>query len=104
VLLVASDMPYPVPLHALRPLPDVFAFALLLVPRSTAARWHLSAALAAGVDPTPCEGVGLERLRQSIPAARALPLLQALAREQSASMVIEAGGLDLALQVWPQPA
>ena len=36
VLLVACDMPYPAPLHALRPLPDVFACALLLVPQGSA--------------------------------------------------------------------
>jgi hypothetical protein len=101
VLLVACDMPYPAPLHALRPLPDVFAFALLLVPHSAAARWRLSVALAGAAAPTRCDGAGLERLRQAIPAARALPLLQALAREQSASMVIEASGLDLALQIQP---
>jgi hypothetical protein len=101
VLLVACDMPYPAPLHALRPLPDVFAFALLLVPKSATAPWRLSVALAGAAEAARCDGAGLERLRQAIPAARALPLLQALAREQSASMVIEAGGLDLALQVAP---
>jgi hypothetical protein len=101
VLLVACDMPYPAPLHALRPLPDVFAFALLLVPPSAAAPWRLSVALTGTAEPARCEGEGLEHLRQAIPAARALPLLQALAREQRASMVIAAGGLDLALQVEP---
>jgi hypothetical protein len=102
VLLVACDLPYPAPLHALRPLPDVFAFALLLVPPDVAPRWHLAVALA-GADPRArCDGDGLERLRQAIPAARALPLLQALARDQHASLAIEAGGLDLAVQVRPR--
>jgi hypothetical protein len=102
VLLVACDMPYPAPLHALRPLPDVFAFALLLVPKAASAPWHVSMALAAsGGEPAHCDGEGLERLRAAIPAARALPLLQALARGQSASLVVEAGGLDLALRVEP---
>ena len=32
VLLVACDVPYPQPLHALRPLPDVFALALIVAP------------------------------------------------------------------------
>jgi hypothetical protein len=101
VLLVTCDMPYPAPLHALRPLPDVFAFALLLVPQDMAAPWRLSVALGGNDAPACCDVEGLERLRQAIPAARALPLLQALARQQSASMVIEAGGLELALQVQP---
>lgn len=102
VLLVACDMPYPVPLHALRPLPDVCAFALLLVPQATTARWSLQVALAGGGLPAECDHEGLERLRRAIPAARALPLLQALARDQRRAMVLEAGGLDLALQVQPR--
>jgi hypothetical protein len=99
VLLVAADMPYPEPLHALRPLPDVFAFALLLVPDAAAAPWRLQVALSGGGESAPCDGEGLEQLRRSIPAARALPLLQAMARGRSASMVVEAGGLDLALHL-----
>ncbi|MCW5657537.1 MAG: beta-ketoacyl synthase chain length factor [Burkholderiaceae bacterium] len=99
VLLVASDMPYPEPLHALRPLPDVFGFALLLVPPAQPAPWRVSVGLAGSDGAARCDGDGLERLRQAIPAARALPLLQTLARQQSASLVVEAGGLNLALQV-----
>ena len=99
VLLVACDMPYPEPLHALRPLPDVFAFALLLVPAPTPAPWRLSAVPVHGATASHCDSEGLEQLRQAIPAARALPLLQALARGRDAALVIEAGGLDLALQV-----
>lgn len=99
VLLVACDMPYPEPLHALRPLPDVFAFALLLVPQGAAAPWQLTVALDDGATATRCDHEALERLRQAIPAARALPLLQALARDQTASLVVEAGDLQLALQV-----
>ncbi len=99
VLLVAYDMPYPAPLHALRPLPDVFAFALLRVPAGSAAPWQLQVALAADGAAARCDGSGFEALRRAIPAARALPLLQALARNDSASMRLEAGGLDLALQL-----
>ena len=102
VLLVACDMPYPAPLHALRPLPDVFAFALLLVPQTEAAPWHLQLALTHEGEPARCDSDGLEQLRQSIPAARALPLLQALARNEDLSMVIEAGEIGLALQVQAQ--
>lgn len=124
VLLVGCDMPYPAPLHALRPLPDVFAFALLLAPAGTPARWRLalSLALPPGAAATRCDHAGLDALRAAVPAARALPLLQALARsdagllaaptaahahpasvpaaaETHASVVLAGDGLDLALQV-----
>jgi hypothetical protein len=87
VLLVAADVPYPQPLHAKRPLPDTLAVALVLAPSR-----DLGPAAGGGVSrlglqvvdlppagPTPCLGEGLEALRHAIPAARALPLLQALA-------------------------
>jgi Beta-ketoacyl synthase, N-terminal domain len=103
VLLVASDMPYPAPLHALRPLPDVFAFALLLVPASRKARWQVGLSLhaggASGIDTTPCGSDELDLLRRTIPAARALPLLQALACGAHADVVLTGDGLDLALQI-----
>ena len=99
VLLVACDMPYPEPLHALRPLPDVFAMALLLVPEGAVAPWHLQVAIATDGPIAHCDGPGLEAMRATIPSARLLPLLQALARNHDASMRIEAGGLDLAVQL-----
>lgn len=79
VLLVACDLPYPEPLHALRPVSDVFAFALLLVPEAAAGP-QLQLSLAADDRPASrCADAGLDQLRREIPAARALPLLQALA-------------------------
>ncbi len=125
VLLVASDVVYPEPLHALRPLTDVFAVALVLAPASTlrgeetaaplappsagetpghaGAPWRLAISFGAqpdaqadadgdadskGQDLTPFHPFqpfqpshpDLERLRWGNPAARALPLLQRLAR------------------------
>lgn len=88
-LLVASDVPYPEPLHGARPLPDAFGVALLLDVQmhgrpSPALSLRLVDAPATG-----CEHAGLEVLRRGIPAARSLPLLQALARGESADLVIE---------------
>lgn len=74
VLLVVCDVPYPEPLHAKRPLSDVFGVALLLGPGT-----RLGLTLRGDIAPTACHGDGLEAVRSSIPAARALPLLQALA-------------------------
>ena len=82
VLLVAADLPYPHPLQASRPLPDAFGVALVLAPAGTpAAIARLGLSLQpGGVALSACRGARLEALRGSIPAARGLPLLQALAR------------------------
>ena len=85
VLLVASDTPYPEPLHATRPLADSFGMALVLTPKASARSLAaLQIALVAD-DPaapcTACEDASLEFLRAHTPAAHGLPLLQALARK-----------------------
>ena len=96
VLLVACDVPYPEPLHALRPVADTFAVALLIAPPG------LGRALSIRITPeasaTPCTDAGLEDLRRTIPAARALPLLLALAGDAAASLILE-GLPGMALQV-----
>jgi len=123
VLLVACDVPYPEPLHTLRPVADVFAVALVLGPPAAAGAGLDAGALAGTVTgtvtgavtgtvagavsgavsgavtsvqlelssvgqdslavTTTCTEPALEALRQDIPAARALPLLVALARAQA---------------------
>ena len=105
VLLVVCDVPYPEPLHTLRPLADVFAAALVLCPASADGRGLLlqtcvswdSAATSRCADP------GLEAVRCNIPAARALPLLQALAGSGAAELVLEGlSGMALQVQVQAQ--
>jgi hypothetical protein len=84
---VAADVPYPAPLHAKRPTPDTFGAALLLGPADapgTGSCPGLALELRDEAPATPCGHEGLDRLRQGVPAARALPLLQALARAQAA--------------------
>lgn len=88
VLLVTADVPYPEPLHAKRPLPDSFAVALLLAPAGSGRA--LAIALGDAAPATRCADEGLDALRASIPAARALPLLQALAHDAAATIVIDA--------------
>ena len=89
VLLVACDVPYPEPLHALRPLADVFAVALVLAPvvdagvAGAAPAAQLALRVVPGTEATACVHAGLEQLRRGVPAARALPLLQALALAQA---------------------
>jgi hypothetical protein len=102
VLLVASDVPYLEPLHAVRPMPDAFGLALVLdsaPPALPAACLRLGIA-PPGSTPTHCDHAGLEALRGVIPAARSLPLLQALARGVSTELVLEyLDSLSLTVQV-----
>lgn len=97
VLLVACDVPYLEPLHGVRPLADSFALAMVLLPQG-GRRLHL--ALAGDAIATRCAHPGLETLRGQIPAARGLPLLQALAGPAAAALVLEGlPGMALAVQV-----
>jgi hypothetical protein len=93
VLLVVADVPYPAPLAAKRPTADAFAVALLLAPGQ-----QFTVTLADDSAPTPCGHEGLDALRLGIPAARALPLLQALARGAPAALVVE-GLSGMSMQV-----
>ncbi len=83
VLFVACDVPYPEPLHSLRTLPHPFGLALLLTPLDAAgpgARLAIDLIDAAAADPpSPCVDAELDALRRRVPAAAALPLLEAIA-------------------------
>jgi hypothetical protein len=85
VLLVAADLPYPQPLHGARPLPDALGIALLLQPRAAKGAGSAPvlrlAPVAADAAESACGHDGLDALRRSIPAARGLALLQALAAD-----------------------
>ncbi len=104
VTLAAYDLPYPEPLHGVRPLADLFAMALVLTPRPTdrtRACLSLSIGNAPG-DTTRMADAGLERLRRGNPAARGLPLLAALARGGRGTIDLEeAGGLRSEILVEP---
>lgn len=109
VLLVAYDTDYPEPLRGVRPIPDTFGLALLLSPHAgphSLARLALDPA-AALTDQTAqrLSDPALEALRRAIPAARALPLLQALAEPVAARacrVVLDyLPGQQLALEVQP---
>jgi hypothetical protein len=89
VLLVVYDSEYPEPMHAKRPVPDAAGVALLLSPSrgpSSLASIRLQPS-ADNAEALAAEG--LEILRQNIPAMRALPLLQRLARQQSGTVVLD---------------
>src|SRR3954452_10505363 len=107
MLLVAYDAPYPQPLFAKRPIPEAFGVAFVLAP------WRDEASRASGtlgrltleLSDSPPDRMGnadLEVLRASIPAARALPLLQQLAQRKTGVVNIEyLDGRSLAVEVVP---
>ena len=112
VLLIAYDAPYPEPLHAVRPVPDCFGVGLVLVAAANAPIVAPEAAIAAIVrgpsislattqeSPTTLPSPLLESLRRSIPAARSLPLLCLLARNEPGRVVVEyLDDLSLAIEV-----
>ncbi len=101
-MLLAYDTVYPEPLRQLRPLPGAMGVALVLNPqRSAAARAELTLTLVQST-PTALADPALEHLRQQIPAARSLPLLRLLAREEAASVVLDyLTQLQLEVQVSP---
>ena len=90
VLLVAYDAPYPEPLFATRPTPDAFGVGLVLAraegPRSIARIAVTSSAYSTN---TSIGEEALEACRLAIPAARALPLLDVIARGTSSTVTIE---------------
>jgi len=106
VLLVAYDAPYPQPLYGKRPIPEAFGVAFVLAPLPCGAagagpyaRLTLQLADVPGDRMTNPE---LEALRASIPAARALPLLQKLAVRTAGVVNVEyLDGGSLTVEVEP---
>jgi beta-ketoacyl synthase-like protein len=128
VLLVAYDAPYPQPLFAKRPIPEAFGVAFVLAPLRDGALGRAScggetatapssprdgrpvAAVTLGrltlelsdAPPDPMGNAELETLRATIPAARALPLLQQLAQRKAGVVNLEyLDGRSLAVEVVP---
>ena len=106
VALIAYDLPYPEPLHSVRVIGATFAVALVLTPKATPASFgRLTLALGKEMSAaTKMADPGLEGLRRGNPAARSLPLLQALARGDHADLVLEyVSGNRVAISVAPPP-
>jgi hypothetical protein len=87
ILLVAHDTPMPEPLQSARPFSALFGVALVLTreraPNSLA---RLELALTDAAPETRLPEAALEQLRLGNPAARALPLLTALAQRRAANI------------------
>ncbi|MFH1494127.1 MAG: beta-ketoacyl synthase chain length factor [Pseudomonadota bacterium] len=100
VLLVAFDLPLPTPLHEVRPTAAPFAVALLLTTQPDNALAHLRISLEPGTAAgTVMSNPELECLRCGNPAARALPLLQAVAKGQAQRIVLGWGDNNLVIEL-----
>jgi len=91
VLLIAYDIPYPMPFAGIRRIEHPFGTALLMTRHCTE---RSIAGLAIELDQSPkppsvMVDAMLESLRIGNPCARALPLLAALARAQSATITLQ---------------
>ena len=102
IALIAYDLDYPPPLAACRPVPAPFGLALLLEPERSPRSIARLAVRLGSTRPAPMAHAELERLRASIPAARGLPLLEALARRSTATVAVEyAEPTTLSIDVTP---
>nr|HMS27712.1 beta-ketoacyl synthase chain length factor [Burkholderiaceae bacterium] len=96
VLLIAADSPYPEPLQSARPLADALGIGMVLNPERTT---HSRAKIDISLTRAPAShmtNAALEHLRLHIPAARGLPLLQAIAlvQQSNASQALVLDYLD----------
>ena len=100
VLLIAYDLPYPEPLLAVRPIREPLAVALLLCAETRApalARWQVALAS----EPATIAAMPIPELASN-PAAHALPLLAAVARNQTIEMQVSlANGSALTVETRP---
>jgi Beta-ketoacyl synthase, N-terminal domain len=87
VLLIAYDTPYPEPLRSARPIAHSLGVALLLAPARTTSTLCALQLRCGRMASTRMTEPSLEALRLNVPAARALPLLQAIAEKRGHAMV-----------------
>jgi hypothetical protein len=102
VLLAAYDTPYPEPLRSKRPISDAFGVGLVLAPqRGPKAIAHITLRLTEEAA-TRMTAEELEQLRVRIPAARSLPLLQAIAQNRTSTLVLDyLDGCSIAVNATP---
>jgi len=91
-LLVAYDVPPPVPLDAARSIRSTVSVALILSSRADRSIGGLQLECNVRGGLATMADAGLEALRLSNPAARALPLLRLLALRQSGTVLLETSG------------
>jgi hypothetical protein len=101
-LLLAYDSEYPEPLYSKRPVPDCAGVALRLEPAPSAQALARITVQTTEAPALPLDRPTLETLRASIPALRALPLLERLAQGRSGEVCLDyLPGLQLAVRIEP---
>ncbi len=88
-LLIAFDTAFPEPVRSLRPIPDAMGVALVVRPDRSEASCACLTLVPGHAPATAMTQAALEQLRQAIPAARALPLLEVLAQRRSGAVVLD---------------
>lgn len=88
-LLIASDTEYPHPLRRVRPIVGAFGVALMLAPRESTRTLARIDVQLTDAPATTLALPALESLRLGNPAARALPLLEALAARRATTVVLD---------------
>jgi hypothetical protein len=93
VALITHDQPYPEPLQTVRPISASFGMALVMAPQTTD---HVFATLDINFVPgnanvTRMMNSALDTLRATVPSARCLPLLAALAHAATAIVILAFG-------------
>lgn len=100
-LLVASDTPYRPPLHDVRSVTHAFGVALVLTQQRRASSL-CSLTLSLTEEPAHCMSTAdLEAMRCNVPAARALPLLLALATKQRHVVIEYLQGMHISVTLQP---
>lgn len=88
-VLLACDTAYPEPLYSARPIPDAFGIALVLSPRRSAQTLAQITVDLTNASADELDNAALENLRNTIPAARGLPLLRAIALGEDRCVVLD---------------
>lgn len=101
-ILMSSDTPYPEPLFTKRPIPDNCGIALIFAPEADSKTIAKIKVSVTHDEADQFDDMAFEALRIAIPAARGLPLLQAIALKKDCRVVLDyLGNTRLAIEVSP---
>lgn len=88
-ILISSDTDYPEPVFRVRPLSESMGISLVLAPEATDKVMARIEVTLSDASADSCDQPSLEHLRLTVPTARGLPLLQAIARGEPAQVVLD---------------